>query len=383
VVDELAGGPSGREPAEGDVLGPRALGRATLERQMLLRRWRISPAAALERLVGMQSQVPGPPYVGLWTRLENFDPHELSALISDRGAVRIAAMRATVHLLTARDCLRLRPVVQPVLDRSLYTGSPFGRQLAGMDIDALVAAGRAIVDERPRTTGELAAALGARWPDRDPASMAAGIRNLVPLVQVPPRGLWGRGGRTICTTAEAWLGRPLATDPAPDAMLSRYLAAFGPATVADMRTWSGLTRIGEVIDRLRPRLRTFIDVHGRELFDLPDAPRPDPAAPAPVRFLPEYDNLLLSHADRSRVVADPHRARVMTGGVIRATVLVDGFVHGTWKVLRGGGRATLAVTLFGDVGARDTAELTAEGNRLLRFVAAGASAHEVSLDVAR
>ncbi|MGF7237027.1 MAG: winged helix DNA-binding domain-containing protein [Frankia sp.] len=369
--------------AEGDVLGSRALGRALLARQMLLARARIPALDALERLVGMQAQAPASPYVGLWTRLEDFAATQLSDLISTRAAVRVVAMRSTIHLLSARDCLALRPVLQPVQDRSLWTGSPFGRQLAGMDIDELVAAGRSIVERQPCTTAELGAALGERWPDRDPASMAAAIRNLVPLVQIPPRGLWGRGGRAICTTAEAWLGQPLGTDPTPDALVLRYLAAFGPATVADLRTWSGLTRLGPVIERLRPGLCTFVDGAGRELFDRPNAPRPDPDTPAPVRFLPEFDNLLLSHADRTRVMTEAARAALADGSVIRSSVLVDGFVHGVWKVHRERKRATLAVTLFSDVTADQAVDLTAEGRRLLRFVAAPIPSHDVDLHVGR
>ncbi len=369
------------DPADGAVLGPRALGRALLARQMLLARARIPALEAIERLVGLQAQVPAPPYVGLWSRLADFAAAELSDLISTRAAVRVVAMRSTIHLLSARDCLALRPVLQPVLDRSLWTGSPFGRQLAGMDIEELVAAGRAIVEQQPCTTAELGVKLGERWPDRDPASMANAIRNLVPLVQVPPRGLWERSGRAVCASAEAWLGRPLGTDPTPDAMVLRYLAAFGPATVADLRTWSGLTRLGEVIERLRPRLRTFVDESGRELFDRPDAPRPDPSTPAPVRFLPEYDNLLLSHADRTRVMTEASRAALTNGSVIRSSVLVDGVVHGVWKVHRERKRATLAVTLFSEVPAGPAAELTAEGRRLLRFVAARIPEHDVDLQV--
>jgi hypothetical protein len=359
----------------GDVLGRRALNRALLERQLLLRRRKLSAAEAIEHLVGMQAQVPNSPYVGLWTRLDGFRPDELARLIEDRRAVRTAVMRSTIHLVSARDCLALRPVVQPVLDRDLYRGT-FGRGIAGMDTGALVAAGRALVEERPRTSAELGRLLQEEWPDRDASSMANAIRNLVALVQVPPRGIWGKSGQATLTTAEAWLGHPVESDPSPDKMVMRYLAAFGPATVRDVQTWSGLTRLGEVTGRLRPRLRTFRDEHGNELLDLPEAPRPDPDTPAPPRFLPEFDNVLLSHADRTRIISNENRKVLARDRLMRA-VLVDGFVCGTWNITRRRGAATLLIEPFEPLPDRERDALAEEGELLVRFVGEGAEAFEV------
>ncbi len=212
-------------------------------------------------------------------------------------------MRNTVHLVSARDCLQLRPLVQPVIDRGFYTNRAHREGLEGVDIEALSAAGRALLEERPRTAKELGELLRERWPERDPASLARAIRHLVPLVQVPPRGVWGKSGPAAHTTAEAWLSHPLDPGLSLEELVIRYLGTFGPASVKDVQAWSGLTRLGEVVDRLRPRLLSFRDERGRELFDLPDAPRPDPDTPAPPRFLPNFDNLILSHADRTRVVA--------------------------------------------------------------------------------
>ena len=362
------------------VLSRRALNRATLERQMLLRRQKLPAEGAIEHLVGMQAQAPVPPYIGLWTRLEDFRPDELARLITDRRAVRIALMRNTVHLVTARDALTLRPLMQPIFDRALYANRDQRAGIEGIDIQALVTTGRALLEERPRAAKELGMLLQERCPDRDPATLARTIRHLVPLVQVPPRGVWGRSGQATHTTAEAWLGRPLDPDPSPDEMVLRYLGAFGPATVKDVQTWSGLTRLGEVTERLRSRLRTFRDEQGKELFDLPDAPRPGSDTQSPPRFLPEFDNLLLSHADRTRIIDDDHRKVIASkNGMVPATVLVDGFVRGTWKTERTRGKVTLMIEPFEPLASEDRDALAAEGERLVRFVVGpeGAEAFEV------
>ncbi|TMV48468.1 winged helix DNA-binding domain-containing protein [Paenibacillus mesophilus] len=362
----------------GPVLGTRALNRALLARQLLLRRASMSAYDALEHLAGFQAQAPTPPYIGLWTRLESFRHEELSDLIVNRQAVRIALMRSTIHLVTARDCVGFRPVLQPLLERALI-GS-YGKRLAGLDIAALAAAGRTLVEERPRTFSELGRLLQEQWPDRDPSALANAVRNFVPLVQIPPRGIWGSSGQAAHTSAEAWLGTPLSSDTLPDEMILRYLAAFGPATVKDMQVWSGLTRLSEAVDRLRPQLRTFIDRIGNELFDLPDAPLPDPDAPVPVRFLSEFDNMLLSHDDRTRIIADEHRPLVFTeNGIIRATILVDGFVNGLWTIERKRKAADLIIRPFGPLSEEASDALLEEGARLLEFAAADSVTREIRM----
>jgi hypothetical protein len=347
---------------------------------MLLRRRKLSAVEAIEHLVGMQAQAPAPPYVGLWTRLKDFHPDELARLILERRAVRIALMRNTVHLVSARDGLALRPLMQPVFDRTLYSTRANRAHLEGIDIEILVAAGRALLEEKPRTAKELGELLQEQWPERDPTSLARAIRHLVPLVQVPPRGLWGKSGPAAHTTAEAWLGRPLDPAPSLEETILRYLGAFGPATVKDVQTWSGLTRLGEVIERLRGRLSIFRDETGRELFDVPGAPMPDPDTPAPPRFLPEFDNLILSHADRTRVIAEEYRKAIASrNGMVPASVLVDGFVRGTWKTERSRGKANLEIKPFEPLTKADRDALAEEGERLIRFVAEpdGAESYEI------
>ena len=362
-------------PGSADRLSLRALGRATLARQLLLERdTDLAPFDAIEHLVGMQAQAPHAPYVGLWTRLEGFQPEQLSELITSRRAVRAPLMRATLHLVTAPDCVRLRAVVQPVLERS-FAGAPF--DVSGVDADELVEAGGALLAERPSTRVELGALLAQRWPDADPASLAYAVTYLVPLVQVPPRALWGQSGAARWTTVDAWLDEPVGVDPVSlqDVVL-RYLAAFGPASVKDAQTWSGLTRLAEVVDLLRPRLRVFHEEQGAELFDLPDAPRPDPDTPAPPRFLPEYDNLLLSHADRARFIADAERVPLPPGpGARSGTLLADGLLAASWKITARRDRALLEITPLRALPERDA--ITAEGERLLRFIAPEATDQDI------
>jgi hypothetical protein len=366
-----------------DALTLRALNRALLARQMLLERSPLPEGpgragaviAMVEHLAGLQAQAPFPPYYGLWSRLAGFRPADLAELLVSRQVVRIALMRSTIHLVSARDCLTFRPLIQPVLDRSLP--AIFGKQFAGLDTGALAEAGRALVDDEPRTFGELGGLLSPDWPGHPPNALAQGVRVLVPLVQVPPRAVWGASGLSRHTSAQAWLGSPLDPSPSVDALVTRYLAAFGPATVADVQAWSGLTRLGEVVDRLRPGLRTFRDERGKELFDLPDAPRPAPGTPAPVRLAAEFDNLVLSHADRARVISPDHRQRLNTrNGIFPGTVLVDGFVAGMWRITRSRGAATLTIEMFAPASPAGRDAVVAEAERLLGFAAPG-DGHEI------
>jgi len=359
----------------GHRLTTRELNRATLARQLLLERAPLSAYDAVAHLAGMQAQAPLSPYVGLWTRLAPFAPDDLVARYQDRSVVRLALMRGTVHLVTAQDASAWRALVEPVIVRG--TNSAFGRHYRDLDREALAKAARQLTEPEPRTFAELGPLLAERFPGRDPAALAQAARAHVPLVQVPPRGLWGHTGRVAHAPAEAWFGRALTPDATPDAMILRYLAAFGPASVMDAQAWSGLTRLKESFDRLRPQLSTFRGENDVELYDLPDAPRPPADTPAPPRFLPEYDNLLFSHADRTRVVPAHAPAIPLFPGIgaTRGMILTDGTWSGLWRFDKPTRQdpARLTVTHFTTLTSADEAALTAEADNLLALLAPGAT----------
>jgi len=350
-----------------DRLGLRALNRTALHRQLLLDRARMTAGDAVRHLAGLQAQAPLAPYVGLWTRLAGFRHEALKDLLTERAVLRAHLMRNTVHLVDAADYVRFRPLYQPLLTRHL--AGNFGKNLVGVDLAELAAAAATLLSQTPLTRVELGARLAPRWPDHDPASLAYAASHLLPLVQVPPRGLWGEpNSRAAFMLADAWLNAPASAPVSQSTILEqlmlRYLAAYGPASVADAQAWSGLTRLREVTERLGSRLRAFAGPDGARLLDLPDAPRPDPDVPAPPRFLPEYDNLLLSYAERTRVI--PHRRPVPLPpghGAAGGTLLVDGSWQGDWKISQGG----LEIRPFIRLSPADRDAIAAEGERLLGF----------------
>lgn len=366
------------------VMDARALNRATLARQLLLRRHRLSAEEVIEHLVGLQAQVPTDPYLTLWSRIQGFRPAELAGLLESRRAVRCGLMRGTIHLVTARDCLGLRPHMQPIYDRVYGTGKAFGGKL-GADLEAVKRACRELLAEKPRTRGEVRKLLTERWPQHDPEALSFCLPT-IPVIQIPPRGVWGRSGAARWALTEQWLeGRPPVAYPIDEVVL-RYLAAFGPATVADVRQWCGLSGLKEVVERLRPRLVTFRDSKGRELFDLPEAPRPDPETPAPVRFFAEFDNVFLSHHDRSRMAPQRFRDGMSSvwlanqaGGIPTgygrpeyvpvnwSMFAVDGFLSGTWKLVKGREEARLLLRPMIRLNDAQSAELLDEARRMLEF----------------
>lgn len=332
---------SGKRPAgAGEVLSLRTLNRTLLERQLLLARSPLGALDAVRHLVAMQAQAPNPPYLGLWTRLSAFRAEDLAALVTGRRVVRMALQRNTIHLVAAEDALPMRRALQPVLDQALRHNH--GGGLVGVEAGRLAARGRELVEQRPRTFAELAELLGPEFPHGTPEDLASGVRNLVPLVQVPPRGLWGHGGPAAHTTAEHWLGaragrgdgEARTRDGDLEDLFVRYLAAFGPASIRDAQKWCGLTRLNLVAKRLGDRLRTYRGPDGATtLYDLAEARLAEPESVAPARFLPEFDNILLSFADGARIMDPAFKSRVFTiNGRIKATVLLDGFVAAGWNV---------------------------------------------------
>ncbi len=314
-----------------ELLSDRALNRATLARQLLVAKSSLDPFSAIEHLVGIQAQVPTNPHIALWSRLEGFDTDQLDRLLTERSVVRSAALRGTIHLLTAADCVAIWPLEQAVLEQEMRTHRDFAPVLAAVDLTEPMAWARQFLQE-PRTQPQLKSALAQQFPDLDPAALAFACRNRLALAQVPPRGMWARSNQVTVVTVEAWLGLPLDRTLTVEQVVPRYLAAFGPARPADMATWSRLTALAGAFDAVRAELVEFVDERGRTYFDVPDAPRPDPDTPVPVRFLPEYDNVLLSHADRSRFVDRDVKALYPPGRLGRGHVLVDGMLRGTWIV---------------------------------------------------
>jgi Winged helix DNA-binding domain len=355
----------------GPTFTRRALNRATLARQMLLWREAVGPLAALERTVGLQAQLARPPFVGLWSRVEPFGRRDLARLFASREVVRATTMRGTLHAVTSRDYLAFRGAIQPALDRGL--ASVLRERAVGLDIGALVSEARAFFAEKPRGFDAVREHLSTRHPGRDIRPMAYAVRLNLPLVQVPDASPWAFPARADFALAESWLAGKVSTESDPRALALRYLAAFGPATVRDMQVWSGLANLEPTFAALMPRLTVLRGERGTVLYDLPDAPRPPEDSPAAPRFVPEFDNLLLAHADRTRVIAKEHRPSIFLPGLrVAASFLVDGFVAGTWKVERARAGAALVIEPFATLPKTAREELAEEGRRLLAFLEEGA-----------
>jgi hypothetical protein len=344
---------------------------------MLLGRQRVKAVQAIERLVGLQAQWPRPPHVGLWSRVFGFEREDLLTLLERRQVVRATMMRGTLHLVSAKDYVALRPALQPMLARNLL--QVLRERAKGLDVDEIAALARKCLTGQPRRFDEIRDALAKVHPAADHRAMGYIARLSLALVQVPAPGeAWGFPAAARFALAEDWLGEKLSRDEDLENLVLRYLAAFGPATASDVQTWSGIQGAKETLERLRPRLALLRDERKREVLDLPDAPRPGPDAVAPPVFLPEFDNLVLGHTDRRRFVADAHRKRVYLPGLrIAPTFLVDGFVAGTWSVARKKDAATVSVEPFEPLTKKTQGALDAEADRLLRFVEPGAKTRAV------
>ena len=347
------------------TLTRRELNRAILQRQLLLRRERVPALDVVERLVGMQAQVPTDPYTALWSRIEGFDPAELSADLAERRVVRaVMLMRTTIHLVSARDCLEIRPLIQPVVERQ-WRYSPFAKALAGLDLDKVLDAGLALLAERPQTAGAIGKRLAERWPDRDPSSLGYAIRWNVPLVQIPPRGLWGRGGQPVLETVQRWLGAPLS---------KQALARRSRASIP------GRVRAG--------------DGEGRERLVLADRPRRGRGTPATApRDLSRRGRpgaVRRAGCARCRIPRRPHRCgsspssttsccrtttaaawpirRTYGGPWWHGSLLVDGFLAGTWRPERRPGGMTLRIGLYRPLTDVELTDVEAEAARLVAFL---------------
>jgi len=339
------------------VLSDIALNRATLQRQLLLERGSHAPLDVIELLVGMQGQDPELPYIGLWNRIAGFRLDDLTALVEQRRVVRGTLYRCTQHVLSDADYLWIRPLLQPMLARMRRTF--FGRVTVGVDHDELVDEARRLLTAGPMTRPELGRALQKRWPDHEGVWLARAAQVGLPIIHPHPDGTWGRRGPTPFALADEFLQRPFDRTRSLADLVLRYLAGFGPAGVMDMQAWSGLTRLREVFESLRPRLITYRSPSGAELFDLPDRSLPDPESPAPVRFLACFDNVTFGYADRSRIIAEAYRPALVS----QSGLTVDGFVRGVWQQRAG----LLTITLFEALTEAQEAAVLAEGRALLDF----------------
>lgn len=283
-------------------------------------------------LIGLQAQDNLPPYLSLAARIDRFDPRDLSDRLEDRTLVRLFSMRGTVHVLTGDDALQLRGWVQPALDRvsgSNETSRP-ASHLTTEHLDAVV---RALLGDASLPHKEIGQALAGIHPEIPESALRHVTRERLPLLQVPPRGLWKRSGGVVYAYVDSYLGRPLAEADVEELVL-RYLRAYGPATPADMTKWSMVTRLGPVFTAMAKadRLTTCVDEHGRTLYDVPGGVLAEEHLDLPAVMLGTYDNLFLSHANRDRIAPDDARKRWMgpNGGVAN-TLFVDGLLAGSWR----------------------------------------------------
>jgi hypothetical protein len=344
------------------VLSHRRLNRTLLQRQHLLARTDLEPLALTEHLLGLQAQDPLPPYLSLAARIEGFDPLALSRPLEERTAVRVLLMRGTIHLVTAADALRLRALVQPMLDQ-VTRNSATSRPAADVPRDVLATAARDAFTDGPLSFKALGERLAERFPGYPATALANSVREMMPLVQVPPRGLWNRPGGVVYERLETWLGAEQHPAPDPADVVRRYLRAFGPAAPADLTAWSGMTGARRLFADLGEELVVYRTGTGKELFDLAGLELADEDVPAPVRLLGKYDNLWLSHAGRDRVTPDgDHRRRWMgSNGGVANTVFVDGELAGLWRLTP---QRRVEVELFAQRSRAERADLADEVERV-------------------
>lgn len=320
----------------------------------------------------MQAQEPRPPFVGLWSRLRDFRSDELLEALRAGTVVRGPLFRATLHLVTEADWSVFRAPCQPALSRAMRA---LGTRVQAIDLERLAEVARGLLRERPLTAGELRALLHETIPEVDQRALGYAVRTSLPLVMVATEDRFG-----FPRDARLRLAEVANTSEDPGELVRRYLAAYGPASVADAQEWSGLAGLAPTFEALRPQLAGFTDERGRELFDLPDAPRPGAEVAAPARYLPEFDSLVLAHADRSRLIADEHRRHLTTKNLrVNATALYDGEVCATWTVKRTARSATLEITPFRSLSSQARRALEVEGLALLEANEAAGATHRIAL----
>jgi hypothetical protein len=306
--------------------------------------------------------------------VEGFRREDLLAALHDRAVVRGMLMRATLHLVSAADFAAMRPALGPVMSAAM--NAALRGRMDGLDLQAVLPAAHALIAESPRTFEELRTLLSERFPAANERALGYAVRTQLPLAMVPGEERWGFPRASFFALPDP----PRLPEQAPaQPLVRRYLGAFGPAGAADVQEWSGLRGMDAVLDGMRDSLVVFEDERGRELFDLPDAPRPPADTPAPARLLGEFDSLLLAHADRTRVIADEHRPLLVTRNLrVRATFLLDGRVAGTWSIERKGRAATLRLAPFAKLRKPDATALGAEAEALLRFAEEDATSFAVA-----
>ena len=364
------------------VLTLRRLNRATLARQLLLRRARLDVVDAIERLAALQAQWAPSPYVALWSRLAGFTRERLWSAIERHAVIRARLMRGTLHLVSARDFYAFAVATQDT-QRAAWNRIQVARGVHPERVATLAAAFARTPRPKEDVIAHLRENLGDVFNERFNWLLWRYVSAHADLVSAPPGGHWGYGGTDApYVAARHWIGsgRRPAEDAAVERLIRRCLGAFGPATLADICKFTGQVpaRIRPVLDRLAPDLRRFADEQGRALFDLPRAPRPKAEVPAPVRFLPRYDEVLIAYQHRDRVIAPRHRPAIYAkNGIIEATLLVDGFVTGTWDLAASREQALLRIRPFKKLAPPDRRAALDEGEQLARFLAPDARAHGV------
>ncbi|MBP7705360.1 MAG: AlkZ family DNA glycosylase [Caulobacter sp.] len=361
--------------AKPETLADRDLNRALLARQMLLSRQDVGVAPAIERLGGLQAQDARPPFIALWNRLNGFRREDLLTALHDRTVVKATFTRGTLHLVSAADYLAFRTAHASVLEGAMLTDMKEMAKVA--PVGELVAAAKTALADGALTFADLRAVLAAKWPDLNERHMGYAVRLNLPLVATPDDSQWGGKAGAAFALADLWLAAKPSETPDVEGVIRRYLTAFGPATPADVQTFTGFKGVKALLEGM-DGLATYRNAAGKPLYDVKDGLFADPETPAPVRLLADFDGVMLAHADRSRVLGDLGKHMTSKNLRVPAVFTVDGFVAGTWALAATKTKATLTVTALGKLTNTAKDEITAEGEALLRFVAPEAKAVGVS-----